>query len=502
MNKYEQLSVAGEGTYGVVLKCKHKDSGETVAIKKFKEPDQDDDEAKRLTQREINILQILAHENIVQLKEVFRQKGILYLVFEYMEKCLVDVLEANPGGVGLETTCVLTFQLARALEHCHQRHIIHRDIKPDNLLINADNSLRLCDFGSACKSTECAVLTDYVATRWYRAPELLVSFNNYTAAVDMWGLGCVMAELTVGQALFTGETDLEQLCIIHNTLGPLTPQQAERCLELSDFKDVKFKTSGDYQTLKKRFGHIMPELQIQLLDRVIVMDPVQRLTAKAALGMPWFKDVQVPRSSARPPRPISEQGARPGPQSAAAFSARDFVQQKPRIRRGLSPCIVQEQSTTRSHAYTPRNGCIPETRAVAPPMATAYTTAAAASAGVADRQPVGIGAGVSGPRGSSPEPSELEESIEDHCEESIVEEISDDQTIPEQLHDACVSPDGAPGDSCSATVESKPHSASSLPAHASAVRPCAQLKACARAVVSRPVSRESARSSSLTPMGA
>merc|ERR1719226_361450 len=159
MNKYSVLGVVGEGAYGVVLKCRNKDSNEVVAIKEFEE----DEVVRKTTLREVKILRIMRHENIVQLREAFRRKGKLYLVFEFVEKSMLDVLEANPNGVDTETVRVLTCQLLRAVEYCHRHDVIHRDIKPENLLINPnDLALRLCDFGFARTMNGDTPLTDYV----------------------------------------------------------------------------------------------------------------------------------------------------------------------------------------------------------------------------------------------------------------------------------------------------------------------------------------------------
>jgi len=212
MNKYDVLCVVGEGAYGVVLKCKNKDTNEVVAIKKFKESEEDE-VVRKTTLREVKILRIMRHENIVQLKEAFRRKGKLYLVFEFVEKSMLDILEANPNGVDTETVRLLTCQLARAIEYCHRHDVIHRDIKPENLLINpSDNALRLCDFGFARTMTTDAPLTDYVATRWYRAPELLLGSTDYGKDVDIWALGCIFVEI------FGGPLPYESI----NTLADLT----------------------------------------------------------------------------------------------------------------------------------------------------------------------------------------------------------------------------------------------------------------------------------------
>lgn len=332
MDKYENLGIAGEGAYGVVLKCRNKDTGELVAIKKFREADADDPEARRFTDREVNILKLLRHENIVSMKEAFRLKKLLYVVFDFVEKSLMDLLEANPKGLGLETTRSFSCQLTRALEHCHGLQVLHRDVKPENLLIG-DATLRLCDFGSACKRKGSEPLTDYVSTRWYRAPELLVRSDAYSAAVDMWALGCVTAEMATGRALFMGKTDLEQLYLIQKVLGPMTSEQMQLRQELSD--PQAFPSPGEPQTLAKHLERLDSQL-VSLLDSVVVMDPARRLPAHAALGSAWFRT--SPRATeakaSRPPRPGSEQSSRSMVSSASAAPA---PPPKPRVRRGISP---------------------------------------------------------------------------------------------------------------------------------------------------------------------
>jgi cyclin-dependent kinase-like len=145
MNKYEVIGVVGEGNlysgaYGVVLKCRNKESNEIVAIKKFKEAEEDE-AVHKITIREVKILRLLKHENIVQLKEAFRRKGKLYLVFEYVEKNLLEVLEETPNGLDVFFTQslkvkALIFQLCSSIDYCHKQDVIHRDIKPENLLIS------------------------------------------------------------------------------------------------------------------------------------------------------------------------------------------------------------------------------------------------------------------------------------------------------------------------------------------------------------------------------
>lgn len=309
MNKYDVLSVVGEGAYGVVLKCKNKTTHGIVAIKKFKESEEDE-AVRKTTLREVKILRLMKHENIVQLIEAFRRKGKLYLVFEYVEKSMLDVLEENPQGVHAEIVRVLMFQLMRAVEFCHRHDVIHRDIKPENLLINpADNALRLCDFGFARTVTPDAQLTDYVATRWYRAPELLLGATQYGKDVDIWAAGCIMGELTDGQPLFAGESEVDQLFVIQKVMGPLTPEHMEMFLTNPRFLGLQFPEVRGPQSLQKRYFSRMQAPQMDLMQGALQMEPRNRLAAREALRAPWFAGVSLPRSVEE--RAMSSAAARP-----------------------------------------------------------------------------------------------------------------------------------------------------------------------------------------------
>eukprot|EP00291_Cryptomonas_curvata_P028786 CAMPEP_0172208780 /NCGR_PEP_ID=MMETSP1050-20130122/34694_1 /TAXON_ID=233186 /ORGANISM="Cryptomonas curvata, Strain CCAP979/52" /LENGTH=231 /DNA_ID=CAMNT_0012888473 /DNA_START=376 /DNA_END=1067 /DNA_ORIENTATION=+ len=221
MNKYEVLGVVGEGAYGVVLRCRNKESGEIVAIKKFKESE-DDEVVRKTTLREVKLLRMLRHENIVELREAFRRKGKLYLVFEYVEKNLLEILEQQPSGLPPELVRKYIYQLCRAINWCHEHDVVHRDIKPENLLINPDHSLKLCDF-------------------------------DYGKPVDMWAIGCIMGELTDGQPLYPGESEIDQLYVIQKVMGPLTAEQTELFLRNPRFVGLKFPDMSRPETLEKRY---------------------------------------------------------------------------------------------------------------------------------------------------------------------------------------------------------------------------------------------------------
>lgn len=179
MERYESLGTVGEGSYGVVLKCKDKRNGLVVAIKKFLEYDTEKS-VKKIAAREIKILKTLKHENLVNLIEVFRKSKRIFLVFEYIQQNLLEEIEKTKTGLGELRTREVMFQVVRGIDFMHANNYIHRDLKPENILINNNGLVKLCDFGFARQIAQSPeAYTDYVATRWYRAPELLVGDVKY-----------------------------------------------------------------------------------------------------------------------------------------------------------------------------------------------------------------------------------------------------------------------------------------------------------------------------------
>ncbi|KAI4899944.1 hypothetical protein NFI96_025631, partial [Prochilodus magdalenae] len=204
MERYEVLGLVGEGSYGTVTRCRHRDSGRIVAVKKFLESDEDRS-VKKIALREIKLLKQLRHENLVNLLEVWKRKRRWYLVFEFVERTVLDELEQFPNGLEPNRVRRYLYQVLRAVSFCHQHNIIHRDVKPENVLVSQQGVVKLCDFGFArTTAAPGEVYTDYVATRWYRAPELLVGDTKYDKAVDVWAVGCLFVEMMAGVPLFPG----------------------------------------------------------------------------------------------------------------------------------------------------------------------------------------------------------------------------------------------------------------------------------------------------------
>ncbi|KAG7402330.1 hypothetical protein PHYBOEH_000038 [Phytophthora boehmeriae] len=303
MNKYEVLGVIGEGAYGVVLKCLNKETNETVAIKKFKENEDDDPMVRKTTLREVKMLRCLKHGNVVALKEAFRRKGRLYLVFEYVEKNLLEVLEEKPNGIDSELVRSYIFQLCCAIHYCHTNNVIHRDIKPENLLVNTSNgehSMRLCDFGFA-RSVPCngnpPDLTEYVATRWYRAPELLLGDTKYSKSVDIWAIGCIMGELIEGQPMFPGESEIDQLYLIQKMLGPLQKRHMELFATNPRFSGLRIPDVKAPETLYRRYCGRVSKKAISFLEGTIRQCPEDRLTSEECLKHPYFEGLSYSASA-------------------------------------------------------------------------------------------------------------------------------------------------------------------------------------------------------------
>ena len=211
----------GEGTYGKVFKAQRKDTGSPVAIKRFKQCEHEDKHTLKTMRREIKILKDYRHANIVNLRELFREHGRLHLVFDFEKRNLLEELQIQNKGLQRQRVRNIIYQILRSTLFLHECNLMHRDIKPENLLISNSGVVKLCDFGFArsFKPNERNYLyTDYVSTRWYRAPELLCGDASYTSSVDVWAVGCIFAEIFNGLPLFPGDSDLHTLQLIMETI--------------------------------------------------------------------------------------------------------------------------------------------------------------------------------------------------------------------------------------------------------------------------------------------
>ncbi|XP_061406690.1 cyclin-dependent kinase-like 3 [Lethenteron reissneri] len=287
MEKYENLGLVGEGSYGIVLKCRHRDTGQLVAIKKFLDSE-DHKSVRKIAAREIKMLKQLRHENLVNLLEVFRRKRRLYLVFEFVDHTVLDELERHPRGLPTARVRPCLLQVLRAVGFCHSHNIIHRDIKPENILMSRSGIVKLCDFGFArALAGSSEPYTDYVATRWYRAPELLVGDTKYGRAVDVWAVGCVAVEIQTGDPVFPGDSDIDQLYQIVKCFGNLMPRHRELFYKNPVFTGLKVPEVHAVEPLEKRLPRL-PPLLLDLIKQCLYMDADTRPPCSRLLQHDYF----------------------------------------------------------------------------------------------------------------------------------------------------------------------------------------------------------------------
>lgn len=298
-SEFQLKSLLGEGAYGIVCSAIHKPTGEIVAIKKI-EPFDKPLFALR-TLREIKMLKHFQHENIISIFDIQRPDSFenfneVYIIQEMMQTDLHRVIATQQ--LTDDHIQYFIYQTLRAVKVLHGSNVIHRDLKPSNLLINSNCDLKICDFGLAriADSKEmnpnCG-LTEYVATRWYRAPEVMLTAAKYSKAMDIWSCGCILAELFLKRPLFPGKDYRHQLMLIFGILGSprgkdLLSVQSRRAREY-----INTLPRCEKIPLKRAFPHVNP-LGLDLLQKMLLFDPSERITAKEALEHPYLKTYHDP----------------------------------------------------------------------------------------------------------------------------------------------------------------------------------------------------------------
>ncbi|XP_067899825.1 cyclin-dependent kinase-like 2 isoform X2 [Heterodontus francisci] len=287
MEMYENLGLVGEGTYGSVMKCRHKETGQIVAVKRFQDRD-DDRLVKKIAVREIRFLKQFRHENLVNLIEVFKQKKRLFLVFEFVDHTVLDDLERFPNGLESKRLRKCLIQVLRATEYLHKNNIIHRDIKPENVLVSGSGVVKLCDFGFArTLAAPGEPYTEYVATRWYRAPELVVGDTKYGKPVDIWAFGCMSIEMATGNPYLPGNSDLDQIHKIVTQVGNLTPRLKALFSKNPTFAGVCLPDIQRPESPEKRLLRCNPLLTL-LVKKCLQMDPDKRSSCTELLKHEYF----------------------------------------------------------------------------------------------------------------------------------------------------------------------------------------------------------------------
>lgn len=308
-HRFKVERLLGTGTYGKVCFAVHKSTGTKVAIKKI-EPFSNSLVSLK-TLREIKLLaKFNNHENIVSLFELqepesFASFNEVYLVQEYMPFDLLAVIDKR--NLTDDHVQYFIYQILRGLKALHLANVIHRDLKPCNILVNNQCDIKICDLGLSRLSTQASTkdklspLTEYVATRWYRAPEIMLTPSNYSTAVDMWSAGCILAEMFTGLPLFPGRDFKSQLMLIFQLIGTPTPNSEHyKCIRSPRAKQY-IKTLPFLQPLDfdhvfqfhpsriKRYGSVMINpVGIDLLKMLLEFSPVKRYTVEQALLHPYL----------------------------------------------------------------------------------------------------------------------------------------------------------------------------------------------------------------------
>jgi len=308
LRRYEKIDFLGEGQFATVYKARDRDNDDRiVAVKKIKLGSQAEakDGINRTALREIKLLQELHHHNVIELVDVFGHKSNVSLVMDFMDTDLEVIIKDSNIVLTAANIKSYTLQTLQGLEYLHTNWILHRDLKPNNLLVDSKGCLKLGDFGLAkFFGSPNRQYTHMVVTRWYRAPELLFGAKNYGTGVDIWAVGCIVAELLLRVPFLAGETDLDQLAKIFQALGTPTEESWPGLKSLPDF--IQFKHNSGTQ-LRDIFTAAGDDL-LNLLAKLLALCPLQRCESREALQMPYFSNKPHPSHGASLPLPSSVTG--------------------------------------------------------------------------------------------------------------------------------------------------------------------------------------------------
>uniref|UniRef100_A0A1A7WJA6 non-specific serine/threonine protein kinase n=3 Tax=Iconisemion striatum TaxID=60296 RepID=A0A1A7WJA6_9TELE len=339
MNRYTTLKQLGDGTYGCVLMGRSNESGELVAIKRMKRKFYSWEECMNL--REVKSLKKLNHANVVKLKEVIRENDHLYFVFEYMKENLYQLMKDRENKMFTENEIRnIMFQVLSGLAFVHKHGFFHRDMKPENLLCMGPELVKIADFGLAREIRSKPPYTDYVSTRWYRAPEVLLRSSTYSSPIDLWAVGCIMAELYTLRPLFPGNSEVDEIFKICQVLGTVKKVDWPEGYQLASAMNFRFP-----QCVPTHLKTLIPNASneaITLMKDLLQWDPKNRPTAVQALRYPYFQVGQI-----LGPRPQSQEvkkvGSRMQVQKQLSDSKTDPQQSESESKASTSSSRNQQQ---------------------------------------------------------------------------------------------------------------------------------------------------------------
>jgi protein kinase len=304
MKRFEEIGLIDEGAFGVVTKCRDRETGDIVAIKRMKQRYATFDECLQL--KEVKSLRKIKHDNVVKLFQVFRDNDHLFLVFELIpDGSLLKTIKEHSGPFTLPEIRFIVSQMFEGLAFVHRQGFFHRDMKPENLLW-AGNVLKICDFGLAREIRSRPPYTEYVSTRWYRAPEIVLKHEFYNSPVDVWAAGCIMAELFTMKPLFQGTSETDQLFKICSILGTPGPTNWPDGVKLATRLGLRLPQVTPTSLASVVTG-ASPEA-LDLLKEILQFDPAKRPSASQALQHPFFSGPSCPVGTA-----VASQAPSPGP---------------------------------------------------------------------------------------------------------------------------------------------------------------------------------------------
>ncbi|XP_064610515.1 cyclin-dependent kinase 1-like [Liolophura sinensis] len=290
MEDYIKIEKIGEGTYGVVYKGQNKKTKKICALKRIR-LESEEEGVPSTAIREISLLKELSHPNIVCLEDVLMQDNKLYLVFEFLSMDLKKYMDTIPSEQTMDKMLIKSYlyQITQGILFCHQRRVLHRDLKPQNLLIDKRGVIKLADFGLArAFGIPVRVYTHEVVTLWYRAPEVLLGSPRYSTPVDIWSIGCIFAEMVMNKPLFRGDSEIDQLFRIFRTLTTPTEETWPGVSSLPDYKPTfpAWKKNTLFKVVKG-----LDNKGLDLLQQMLEYDPVKRISGREALNHLYFMDL-------------------------------------------------------------------------------------------------------------------------------------------------------------------------------------------------------------------
>uniref|UniRef100_A0A3B1KAG1 cyclin-dependent kinase n=3 Tax=Astyanax mexicanus TaxID=7994 RepID=A0A3B1KAG1_ASTMX len=288
LETYIKLDKLGEGTYATVFKGRSKLTDNLVALKEIRL--EHEEGAPCTAIREVSLLKDLKHANIVTLHDIVHTDKSLTLVFEYLDKDLKQYMDDCGNIMSMHNVKIFLFQILRGLAYCHRRKVLHRDLKPQNLLINERGELKLADFGLArAKSVPTKTYSNEVVTLWYRPPDVLLGSSEYSTQIDMWGVGCIFYEMAAGRPLFPGSTVEDELHLIFRLLGTPTEENWPGISSIEEFKSYNFP-----KYKPQPFINHAPRLDtegIELLLSFLKYESKKRISADDSMKHSYFKSL-------------------------------------------------------------------------------------------------------------------------------------------------------------------------------------------------------------------